>query len=154
MIADIGLLIVVGVLVATGAYLLMDRSILKMLLGLMLAGNGINLLILLAGSAPGRSPLVGGDSSVFGEIADPLAQGMILTAIVISMGLTAFGLGLLYRAYTTSHADEVEDDPEDTRLLRRPESEDPSRDRSSDPVTGEDTPEGDTFGPEGAGERP
>ncbi|MCW2516294.1 MAG: Na(+)/H(+) antiporter subunit, partial [Mycobacterium sp.] len=48
--------------------------------------------------------------------ADPLAQGMILTAIVISMGIAAFVLALTYRSYRLSRAEEVANDPEDTRV--------------------------------------
>ncbi len=154
MTADIGLLIVVGVLVAAGVYLLMDRSILRMLLGLMLTSNGINLLILLAGGAAGTAPIVGTKSTVYNKMSDPLAQAMILTAIVISMGLAAFVLGLAYRAFTASNnGDVVEDDVEDTRLGLRTPAEDPSFDRSSDPRTGEATSAGDVYGPENATER-
>ena len=154
MTADFGLLIVVGVLVGAGVYLLMDRSILRMLIGLLLAGNGINLLILVAGGAAGTAPIVGSDSTVYHSMADPLAQGMILTAIVISMGLAAFVLALAYRAFTASNTDDdIADDEEDTRLGLRTAAEDPAFDRSSDPVTGSATKAGDVFGPENAGER-
>src|SRR5699024_8436606 len=92
MTADIGMLVVVAVLVATGVYLLMERSIVKMLLGLMLGTNGINLLLILAGGGAGDPPIIGSDGVVYDTDADPLAQAMILTAIVISMGLAAFVL--------------------------------------------------------------
>ena len=154
MTADIGLLIVVGILVSAGVYLLMDRSILRMLLGLMLASNGVNLLILIAGGAAGNPPIVGSDSTVHNKMADPLAQAMILTAIVISMGLAAFVLGLAYRAFTASNTDDsIEDDEEDIRLSTRTPAEDPAFDRSSDPRTGGATSAGDVYGPENAGER-
>jgi multicomponent Na+:H+ antiporter subunit C len=48
--------------------------------------------------------------------ADPLAQGMILTAIVITMGIAAFVLALSYRSYRLTTEEEVTDDPEDTRV--------------------------------------
>jgi multicomponent Na+:H+ antiporter subunit C len=50
--------------------------------------------------------------------ADPLAQGMILTAIVITMGIAAFVLALTYRSYRLSRDEVVENDPEDTRVSR------------------------------------
>lgn len=154
MTADFGLLIVVGILVACGVYLLTDRSILRMLFGLMLAGNGVNLLILVAGGGAGTAPIIGSDSTVYDTMADPLAQGMILTAIVISMGLAAFVLALAYRSFTsTNNDDNIGDDEEDTRLSLRTPAEDPALDRSSDPVTGEATPAGDVYGPENASER-
>lgn len=155
MTADIGMLVVVGVLVASGVYLLMERSILRMLVGLTLAGNGINLLILTSGGGWGSPPIVGSDGVVYDTDSDPLAQAMILTAIVISMGLAAFILGLAYRAFTATNShDEIGDDPEDTKLSKRSDAEDPARDRTSDPVTGEITRAGDQFGPENASEKP
>ncbi len=155
MTADIGMLVVVAVLVATGVYLLMERSIVKMLLGLMLGTNGINLLLILAGGGAGNPPLVGSDGVVYDTDADPLAQAMILTAIVISMGLAAFVLGLAYRAFTATNTDDdVEDDPEDTKVSRRTDDEAPHLDRTSDPVTGRITSAGDTFGPPNASEEP
>ncbi len=48
--------------------------------------------------------------------ADPLAQGMILTAIVITMGIAAFVLALTYRSYRLTTDEEVADDPEDARV--------------------------------------
>ena len=72
----------------------------KMIMGLMLIGNGANLLILVAGGSAGSPPILGRESEIYGDkTADPLAQAMILTAIVISMALTAFMLSLAYRQY-------------------------------------------------------
>jgi multicomponent Na+:H+ antiporter subunit C len=96
--ANIGMLILIGVLTSAGVYLLIERSITRMLLGLLLFGNAINLLILTVGGSDGNPPIVGRDS-VHEEIADPLAQGMILTAIVITMGIAGFVLALAYRSY-------------------------------------------------------
>ena len=98
--ANLFLLLAAGVLVAAGVYLLLDRAMTKMLLGLLLLGNGANLFLLQSGGSAGSPPIDGRDSEPFGtEIADPLAQAMILTAIVISMALTAFILTLAYRQY-------------------------------------------------------
>ena len=55
--------------------------------------------------------------------ADPLAQGMILTAIVITMGIAAFVLALTYRSYRLTTAEEVDDDPEDTRVSQLAEQD-------------------------------
>lgn len=90
--ANIGMLILIGVLTSAGVYLLIERSITRMLLGLLLFGNAINLLILTVGGSDGNPPIVGRDS-VHEEIADPLAQGMILTAIVITMGIARLRSG-------------------------------------------------------------
>ena len=84
--ANLFLLLAAGVLVAAGVYLLLDRAMTKMLLGLLLLGNGANLFLLQSGGSAGSPPIDGRDSEPFGtEIADPLAQAMILTAIVISI---------------------------------------------------------------------
>jgi len=131
-------------------YLVLDRAMTKMMLGLMLIGNGANLLILQAGGQAGSPPIVGRDSEVYDDvIADPLAQAMILTAIVISMAMTAFILTLAYRQYRYRTADVIEDDVEDAAIAARPAtaSAAPDHDASDDPETGRMTSEGDSFGP-------
>lgn len=144
--ANFALLVVIGVLVAAGVYLLLERSVVKMLLGLLLAGNGVNLLILTVGGPSGSAPIVGVRNDLHDTMADPLAQAMILTAIVISMGIAAFVLALAYRSYTISLREEVENDPEDTKVSkRRTVAEAPDRDRSDDPITGERRILGDAF---------
>ncbi|WP_137724096.1 Na(+)/H(+) antiporter subunit C [Prescottella subtropica] len=147
--ADLVSLIIVGVLSAAGVYLLIERSITRMLLGLLLIGNAVNLLILTIGGRPGNPPIVGRES-IHGEMADPLAQAMILTAIVITMGIAAFVLALAYRSYKINTTDRVDDDTEDTKVLRRRSpAEAPDRDRSDDPVTGAPSKIGDAFDAEG-----
>ncbi|WP_338886578.1 Na(+)/H(+) antiporter subunit C [Rhodococcus sovatensis] len=146
MTANLGMLIVAGALAACGVYLLLERSITKMLLGLLLFGNGVNILILTAGGPPGNPPIVGRNTSIHESMADPLAQAVILTAIVITMGIAAFVLALAYRSFTLNTKDDVENDPEDTKVSkRRSMAEAPDRDRSDDPVTGEPSFGGDAF---------
>ncbi|WP_072803991.1 Na(+)/H(+) antiporter subunit C [Rhodococcoides yunnanense] len=146
MTANLGMLIVVGILVASGVYLLLERSITKMLLGLLLFGNGVNILILTVGGPAGNPPIVGRTTSIHDAMADPLAQAMILTAIVITMGIAAFVLALAYRSFTLNTKDDVENDPEDTKVSKRRSMADaPDRDRSDDPVTGEPSFSGDAF---------
>lgn len=146
--ANLVLLIVVGVLVSCGVYLMLERSITKMLLGMVLFGNAVNLLILTMGGPDGTAPIVG--RSPNDTMSDPLAQAMILTAIVITMGVSAFVLALGYRSYTLTTKDRVEDDPEDTKVIRRRSRADaPDQDRSDDPVTGEPSIVGDAFDPAG-----
>ncbi|AHI23643.1 Na(+)/H(+) antiporter subunit C [Corynebacterium vitaeruminis] len=150
MIANLSLLLAAGVLVAAGVYLVLDRAMTKMMLGLLLLGNGINLILLLSGGDPGSPPIEGRASALFGDrIADPLAQGMILTAIVISMAMTAFILALAYRQYRYRTEDLIEDDTEDAAIAARPRaaSAAPDHDASADPDTGRATSQGDDFGP-------
>jgi multicomponent Na+:H+ antiporter subunit C len=109
-------LVLIGGLTSAGVYLLLERNLTRMLLGLLLIGNAINLLILTVGSPSGNPPIRGRTSNGDTSTADPLAQGMILTAIVITMGIAAFVLALTYRSYRLTTAEEVTDDPEDTRV--------------------------------------
>jgi len=111
-------LILIGGLTSAGVYLLLERSLTRMLLGLLLIGNAINLLILTVGGPSGNPPIRGRTSNGETTTADPLAQGMILTAIVITMGIAAFVLALAYRSYRLTTAEDVGPDPEDVRVSK------------------------------------
>jgi multicomponent Na+:H+ antiporter subunit C len=126
---NLTLVVVIAVLVAAGVYLLLERSLSRIVLGIVLLGNAVNLLLLVAGGAAGSPPIVG-DSTA--PMSDPLAQAMVLTAIVITLGLTAFLLALSYRSWQLHRHDEVQDDVEDRRIARLA-----ARDRPS--VAGSDT---------------
>ncbi|HJC29768.1 MAG TPA: Na(+)/H(+) antiporter subunit C [Candidatus Dietzia intestinipullorum] len=142
MTADFALLLLAGILSASGVYLLLERAIIKILLGIMILSNGINLLILSAGGAPGNPPIRGREWGGNSIDSDPLAQAMILTAIVITAGVGAFILALAYRSYQFTTADEVADDVEDTKIAKRSPTDAwsaPDRDRSDDHLTGEPT---------------
>jgi multicomponent Na+:H+ antiporter subunit C len=92
-----------GLLVICGVYQLLAQSLTRLVLGLILTGNGLNVLILAAG---GLGP------------ADVLTQAMILTAIVITLGMAAFLLALAYRSWQLDGDDLVQDDVEDRRIAR------------------------------------
>jgi len=113
---NVTLALVVGVLFASGVYLVLERSLTRVLLGTVLMGNGANLLILMAGGAAGGPPIVGVTDAA--EMSDPLPQAMILTAIVITLGMTAFLLAMAYRSWQLERHDEVQDDVEDRRVAR------------------------------------
>ncbi|MCV7421132.1 Na(+)/H(+) antiporter subunit C [Mycobacterium yunnanensis] len=115
-VVDVVPLILIGGLTTAGVYLLLERNLTRMLLGLLLVGNAVNILILTVGGPAGNPPIRGRTSDGKTATADPLAQGMILTAIVISMGIAAFVLALTYRSYRLSRAEDVVNDPEDTRV--------------------------------------
>jgi multicomponent Na+:H+ antiporter subunit C len=121
-------LVLIGALTSVGVYLLLDRHLTRMLLGLLLIGNAVNLLILTVGGPPGNPPVRGRISDGETATADPLAQGMILTAIVISMGIAAFVLALIYRSYRLTKGEEVSDDPEDTRVSQLTDEDAVARD--------------------------
>lgn len=118
MTVNLTLLVVMGVLYAVGVYLLLERSLTRVLLGLMLLTNGTNLLILHAGGAAGFAPLYDG-SIAAQDYSDPLPQALILTAIVISLAVTAFLLGMIYRSWVLGRRDEIQDDVEDRRVARQ-----------------------------------
>ncbi|KAF0849098.1 Na(+)/H(+) antiporter subunit C [Nocardia caishijiensis] len=125
--ANLVVLLTIGVLTACGVYLLLERVVSKMLLGIILLGNAVNLLILTIGGGPdGNPPVLSGSDTSPDGMADPLAQAMVLTAIVITMGLAAFVLALAYRAYRLTTTEDVRNDPEDTQVAARRESEDPA----------------------------
>ena len=107
--------LLIGVLFAVGTYLLMQRTLTRVVIGLGLMSHGANLLLLLAGGRAGRAPFVGDEGAPAG-VADPLPQALALTAIVITFGLTAFLLALAYRSWQHTHDDDVQDDPEDERI--------------------------------------
>ncbi|PXX65174.1 multicomponent Na+:H+ antiporter subunit C [Nocardia tenerifensis] len=125
MTANLTLLIVIGVLVACGVYLILERAVSKMLLGMILFGNAVNLLIITLAGPDGRAPIQGRTDTTQRDTADPLAQAMVLTAIVITMGLAAFVLALAYRSFALTTTDDVENDQEDVDVARRREREDP-----------------------------
>jgi multicomponent Na+:H+ antiporter subunit C len=107
------LVLSVAILYGTGAYLLLQRNLSRIVIGLALLGHGANLLLLMAGGRAGEAPLVSGDG---GPYADPLPQALALTAIVITFGVSAYLLAMAYRSWTLTRSDEVEDDVEDRRI--------------------------------------
>lgn len=125
MTTSIEMLLIVGVLVGCGVYLVLERTILKVLLGLLLLTNAVNLLMINMGGLAGAPAIIGRESGQHEEVADPLVQALILTAIVIGMGLAAFVIALIYRSYTLQTADDVEDDTEDVRVAHRTRIEAP-----------------------------
>jgi multicomponent Na+:H+ antiporter subunit C len=116
--------LMIGVLYGSGLYLLLRRSIVKMLVGLILLGNGANLLIFLGGGLlSGRPPLIPeGQTSVPEPSADPLPQALILTAIVISFGVLVFTVALVYRTYRALRTDDLDDLTTTDRLGEVPEA--------------------------------
>lgn len=111
------LVLLIGALFGTGVYLLLERSLSRVLVGITLVSNGANLLLLVAGGAAGGPPLVG--SGPEAQMADPLPQALVLTAIVITLGLSAFLLAMAFRSWQLQGHDEVQDDLEDRRIARR-----------------------------------
>lgn len=107
---ETALAMLVGAFVAGGIYLLLSRALIRMLLGLVLLGNGVNLLIFTAGRLTREVPPVVpyGLEMPDGAIANPLPQALILTAIVIGFAMFTFLLVLAFRAYQALDADDTD----------------------------------------------
>ena len=105
------LAIIVGLLYAAGLYLMMRRSLVKLIIGLIMIGNGANLLIFLLGRlVKGAPPVIPGTEKVLQTaFADPVPQALILTAIVISFGLQSFAIILIRRAYKVVKTDDLDE---------------------------------------------
>ncbi|SDI35032.1 multisubunit sodium/proton antiporter, MrpC subunit [Natribacillus halophilus] len=98
--------IVVGVSFMVGTYLIMARSLLSVVIGLNMLAHGSHLLLLtMAGLKTGAPPLLDRPETAF---SDPLPQALILTAIVISFGITAFTIAIAYRTYKVYQTDDLE----------------------------------------------
>lgn len=109
--------VVIGGLYAAGVYLLLDRSLTRVLLGVLLLGNATNLLLLSSGGPSGAAPILGYAEPE--EMSDPMPQALILTAIVITFGISAFLLAIIYRSWRLVRQEVVGVDEEDRRVARR-----------------------------------
>jgi multicomponent Na+:H+ antiporter subunit C len=110
------LVLAAGMLFAIGSYLLMQRKLSRIIVGLGLLGHGANIFVIGSG-AWGDPPIIGsGDEARF---ADPMPEALVLTAIVISFGTTALLLALAYRSWLLTSDDDVPDDIEDREVAGR-----------------------------------
>ncbi len=124
MTGNLTLAIVAAILIAAGVYLLTERSLTRILVGVLVMSNGVNVLFLIASGPAGDPPLIG----MFARegMADPLPQAMVLTAIVITMAVSAFVVTMAYRSFQLHGNDEVSDDIEDRRIRELAERDDVS----------------------------
>jgi multicomponent Na+:H+ antiporter subunit C len=115
---EVFLAFVIGGLYAAGLYMMLRRSIVKLIIGLALLGQAANLLIFtLGGLTRGQPALVAaGATQPVTPFADPLPQALILTAIVIGFGVQAFAVVLIRRAHQTVGTDDIDglQDTDDT----------------------------------------
>ncbi|MFB6109500.1 MAG: sodium:proton antiporter [Halodesulfurarchaeum sp.] len=89
-----------GLLFATGTFLILRRDVIRVVWGLAILNQAANVYLVTMGGLSGKAPIVS-HGKVGGSITDPLVQALVLTAIVIGFGTTAFALGLTYRVYET-----------------------------------------------------
>jgi len=103
--------VLVGVLFGSGIFLMLCRTPVKLIIGLVFLSNAINLLIFVAaGLTRGKPPIIAnGATMMTGSYADPLPQALILTAIVISFGVLAFALVLFNRTFKVLPTEDIDD---------------------------------------------
>jgi multicomponent Na+:H+ antiporter subunit C len=101
-----------ALLFGIGTYLVLQRKLSRIVIGLGLLTHGANVLLITAGRR-GDAPTIGGNPR---EFADPLPQALALTAIVITFGVTALLFALAYRSWLLTRDDEVQDDVGDREV--------------------------------------
>jgi multicomponent Na+:H+ antiporter subunit C len=106
---------VAAALFGIGTYLLLQRKLSRIIIGLGLLTHGANVLLITAGRR-GDPPIIGAGPTK--SFADPLPQALALTAIVISFGVTTLLLALAYRSWLLTHDDEVQDDVGDRDIAK------------------------------------
>jgi multicomponent Na+:H+ antiporter subunit C len=111
---NLSLVLAAAAMIGCGVYLILERSLTRVLIGLVMLGNGVNVLFLISSGPAGDAPIVG--SSDPAEMSDPLPQALVLTAIVISLGTAAFVLAMAYRSWQLTGHDDVQDDVEDSAI--------------------------------------
>ena len=130
--------IIIGGLYAAGIYLLLDRSLTRVLVGFLLLGNATNLLLLSTGGFRGLAPILGYAEPE--EMSDPLPQALILTAIVITFGISAFVLAMIHRSWALARNEAVANDEEDRRVAGRHDTD--ADELDPDELAPEDRPAG------------
>ena len=111
---ETAIILLVGVLISSGLYLMLERNLLRFIFGLILMSNGVNLLMVTAGRIPRSAPplIPEAEYAPVADVANALPQALVLTAIVIGFGLTVFALTLILRVYErlgSTDSDELSD---------------------------------------------
>lgn len=114
---NLTLVLIAAGLMGCGTYLILERSLSRVLVGLVVMGNGVSLSFLVAGGRNGAAPIID-ETAPTEPLADPLPQAMVLTAIVIMLATTAFVLAMAYRSWQLNGHDDVQDDVEDATIRR------------------------------------
>jgi multicomponent Na+:H+ antiporter subunit C len=105
------LAILVGVLFAAGIYLMLSRSLVRLIFGIVLISHSVNLLIFTSGGLERANPplVKAGESAPPPGVADPVPQALVLTAIVIGFALVAFTAVLVKRVVLTTGTSDVDE---------------------------------------------
>lgn len=113
------LIIIMGVMFAGAIYMILEKTLTRIMLGLVLFTNATNLLIIIMAGDAGIPPIVA-DGVAAEDYHDPLPQALTLTSIVISFAVTAFLLAMIYRSWQLARRDEIQVDVEDIRVAEQP----------------------------------
>ena len=105
------LALLIGMLFTGAVYCLLRRNLMRVLIGILLLGHGVNLLLLSASEPLSGNPAILGKDGLpeFQNSADPLPQALVLTAIVIGFGLSVFTLVLARACHLAGGGDDVRD---------------------------------------------
>ena len=107
---EVILVIIIGILYASGLYMILRRSFVKVIIGLIFLGHAANLLIFTVGRiTKGVPAFISVEGTLAENAADPLPQALILTSIVIGFGVQAFAIVLFKRAYQTTGTDDLDE---------------------------------------------
>lgn len=106
-----------AMLFGTGTWLLLQRRLSRIIVGIGLIGHGSNILLMTSSDGRGVPPIIGSADPT--DFADPLPQALALTSIVITFGVTAFLFAVGFRSWKLTNDDVVEDDVEDRYIARR-----------------------------------
>ncbi|QSG06016.1 sodium:proton antiporter [Halapricum desulfuricans] len=93
------LAVVLGLLFALGTFLILRRDVVRVVWGVTILSQAANVYLVTMGGLAGSVPFVGHGGGEATATTDPLVQALVLTAIVIGFGTTAFSLVLTYRVY-------------------------------------------------------
>ncbi len=92
---------------ASGTFLLLQRDLTRVIVGIILVSNSAVLFIISAGLTRGVAPIHPLEGA--GPVSDPLVQAMALTALVIGFSVAALLLAMVYRLYVTHHTVDAEE---------------------------------------------
>lgn len=137
----------IAAIFAVGAYLMLKRDLIRLIAGMIMVGNAANLFIMASAIRRGEAAILPGSNR---EMADPLVQAMVLTAIVISFATAALAMVIVYRVYTSHYSvdltelsaaeeEQAERDEPSSEDIVEVETEEDSEDPGED-VRSEDAP--------------
>jgi multicomponent Na+:H+ antiporter subunit C len=136
--------VAISVVFGSGAFLLLQRDLLRVVVGIVLISNAAVLFVMASGLSRGQPPiypLSGANTNAGGDVSDPLVQAMALTGLIIGSSVTALLLVLVYRLYVSHRSVDMDDisdaearQAESLERLDDPEGEEPVEEEEADEV--------------------